>query len=172
MGTSFESIYKNNYEKLYTLSFRLTGNREDAEDVLQIAFLNACKAFDKFRGDADIATWLYRIVINASRKFWKDAAKLPADSYAEETGQSLESVFDHINSYGTVEDTVLVNQIRESCLQMFMNCMPAIYRAVFTLRVILGFTVKEVMEILELSESSVKVTLHRARKTAASHFNG
>ncbi len=84
----------------------------------------------------------------------------------------IEEVYRHINSYGTVEDEVLTSLTRESCLQMFMNCMPAIYRAVYTLRIMLQFPVKETADILDISESAVKINLHRARKAAKDHIDG
>jgi len=55
-----------------------------------------------------------------------------------------------------VEDEVMAVLTRESCLQMFMNCMPSKYRAVYTLRIMLQFSVAETSEILEISESAVK----------------
>ena len=172
MKASFEEVYRQYYSRLYTLAFRMTGNTPDAEDVLQTSFLHAYSAFSSFRGDSEISTWLYRIVINASKKFRKEAFRLPVDSYAEENNVSLENVFRHINSFGSVEDAALVKQTRESCLQMFINCMPQKYRAVYTLRVILDLPVRATTEILEMSESSVKVCLYRARKIAAGHING
>ena len=172
MEASFENIYKVNYQKLYTLAFRMTGNREDSEDILQTSFLNAYKAFPGFRNESSAYTWLYRIVMNAANKHHRERKKLPADEYAENNNIDLNEFYDYIKSYGTVEDEVLTNLTRESCLQMFMNCMPAVYRAVYTLRIMLNFSVKDTAKILEISESSVKVNLHRARNTAKNHIEG
>ena len=71
-----------------------------------------------------------------------------------------------------VEDEVLTDMTRETCLQMFINCMPSRYRAVFTLRVMLKLTVAQTADVLEISSSAVKVYLHRARKVARDHING
>jgi RNA polymerase sigma factor (sigma-70 family) len=170
METVFEEIYKNNYSKLYTLAFRMTGSREDSEDILQTSFLNAYRSFSNFRNKSSVYTWLYRIVVNTAKKYSKERARLPVDEYAENNGLTKKEVYDHINSFARVEDNVLVSMTRETCLQMFMNCMPALFRTVYTLRVMLELSVKETAEILDITESAVKVNLHRARKAAAKHF--
>ena len=172
VSTVFENIYKTNYQKLYTLAFRMTGSREDSEDILQTSFLNAYKAFPSFRNESSAYTWLYRIVMNAANKYHRERKKLPAEEYAENNNISINEFYRYINSYGTVEDEVLINLTRESCLQMFMNCMPAVYRAVYTLRIMLNFSVKNTAKILDISESSVKVNLHRARNAAKNHIEG
>ena len=172
MNTEFETVYNRHYEKLYTLAFRMTGNKEDAEDVLQTAFLNAYKAFEKFRHDSDVGTWIYRIVLNASKKYVKEARRLPVAEYADDHHMSQAEVYGSINRFGQIEDRVLTELTREACLQMFMNCMPPKYRVVYTLRCILHFSVKEISEILDMSESAVKVNLNRARTVIKSHFDG
>jgi RNA polymerase sigma factor (sigma-70 family) len=172
MNTTFEAVYQAQYEKLYTLAFRMTGSKEDAEDVLQTAFLNAYKAFDRFRHDSAVSTWLYRIVMNVAKKYAQESRKLPVEEYAEEHQISQADVYNYINRFGQVEDEVLTNRTRETCLQMFMNCMPSKYRAVYTLRIILDFSVQETAEILDIKENTVKVNLYRARNIIKTHFAG
>lgn len=169
---TFEQVYKDNYSKLYTLAFRMTGKKEDAEDVLQNAFINAFKAYDYFRQESSAYTWLYKIVLNESKKYMMQMAKMPVDHYAEENNKTAAEIFQYVNSFGEVEDEVLVNNSKETCLQLFMNCMPWRYRVVFTLRVILQFSDKETAEMLDMSESSVKTNLHRARKMIKESMEG
>lgn len=172
MNSVFENIYKTHYAKLYTLAFRMTGSVQDAEDVLQTSFLNAYKAFPRFREKSSVYTWLYRIVLNTSRNHFRKWEKLRVDRYAEEKGIPLEEAYAGVNSFGQVEEEAFTNQIRETCLQMFMNCMPAKYRTVYTLRVMLHLSVKETAEVLEISADAVKTNLYRARKIAKSHLEG
>lgn len=172
MKTKFAAVYQTQYDKLYTLAFRMTGNKEDAEDVLQTAFLNAYQAFDSFRQDSAVSTWLYRIVMNVAKKYTQELRKLPVEKYAEEHQISQADVYAYINRFGQIEDDVLTNCTRETCLQMFMNCMPPKYRAVYTLRIILDFSVQETAEILDIRENTVKVNLHRARNIIKDHFMG
>lgn len=172
MKQPFEELYQEQYQRLYTLAFRLSGNRSDAEDILQTSFMNAFNAYEKFEGRSSVSTWLYQIVLNASRQFWRDARKLPVTVIAEENGISEENVYSEINSYGETENEILTEQLRESCIQMFMNCMPPKYRVVYTLRVILDFSVEETMAILECSKASVKTDLSRAKSIMRDHFDG
>jgi len=172
MNTEFGLLYRQHYDKLYTLAFRMTGKSEDAEDVMQLSFLNAYKSFENFRHESSAYTWLYRIVMNTGKMFFRENRKLPALIYSDEHGITQQEFYNYINSFGMVEDQALTNLTRESCLQMFMNCMPSRYRAVFTLRVMLNLSVKETASILDISSSAVKVYLHRARRAAQDHLEG
>jgi RNA polymerase sigma-70 factor (ECF subfamily) len=148
----------------------MTGNRPDSEDILQTAFLQAYAAFDRFRHESSVYTWLYRIVLNTSKKYYKESRKLPVQEYAEEHDIPQSEVYGYINRFGRSEDEVLIRRTRETCLQMFMNCMPSKYRAVYTLRTILHFSVLETAEILAIKANTVKVNLHRAKKIIQGHM--
>lgn len=168
-----EKLYKSHYERLFTLAFRMTGNQANAEDVMQNAFLSAIKSYDSFQHKSSLYTWLYVIVLNAAKSFIQKEKKLPMDIYAEENNISLESAYNYIGTFGELpEDHTMVEQVRETCLQMFMNCLPPDYRVVFTLREILQLSVKESAEILDISENSVKIRLSRAKEMLREHFNG
>ena len=64
--SAFEELVRLTYADTYTLAYRLTGNEEDARDVVQDAYLRAFKGLRKFRGDAQFTTWLYRITANCA----------------------------------------------------------------------------------------------------------
>ena len=63
---AFDELVRRTYVDLFTLAVRLTGNEEDARDVVQDAYLRAWKGIGKFRGDAALSTWLYRITANCA----------------------------------------------------------------------------------------------------------
>lgn len=150
----------------------MTGSKEDSEDAVQNAFLNAVKSFDKFKNNSSVYTWLYRILLNECKKYKRDEFRLPVDIYAEENNLTIEQVYNYINKFGITEDEVLIEDVKKSCLQMFMNCMPQNFRAVFTLRKVLKFTVSETADILQIKESLVKIRLHRAVKIMKDHLSG
>src|SRR5256885_5952353 len=64
--SAFDDLVRATYADAYTLAYRLTGNEEDASDVVQEAYLRAFKSLKRFRGDAQFSTWLYRIVANCA----------------------------------------------------------------------------------------------------------
>src|SRR6266540_3387136 len=63
---AFDELVRLTYADAYTLAVRLTGNEEDARDVVQEAYLRAYKGVRRFRGDAQFSTWMYRIVANCA----------------------------------------------------------------------------------------------------------
>src|SRR5579862_5450397 len=63
---AFEELVKATYTDMYTLAYRLTGNEEDARDVVQEAYLRAYRGLKRFRGDARFTTWMYRITANCA----------------------------------------------------------------------------------------------------------
>jgi RNA polymerase sigma-70 factor (ECF subfamily) len=68
---AFEALVEKYQKKMVNIAFRIIGDYEAASEVVQDAFVSAFKAMRKFRGDARFSTWLYRIVINASRNRMK-----------------------------------------------------------------------------------------------------
>src|SRR5215510_11255789 len=64
--SAFEELVRRTYVDTYTLAMRLTADEEDARDVVQETYLRAWKGIRRFRGDAALSTWLYRITANAS----------------------------------------------------------------------------------------------------------
>src|SRR5689334_19666116 len=63
---AFDELVRQTFVDTFTLACRLTGNEEDARDVVQDAYLRAWRAIGKFRGEAQFSTWMYRITANAS----------------------------------------------------------------------------------------------------------
>ncbi|HYF74954.1 MAG TPA: RNA polymerase sigma factor [Candidatus Nitrosocosmicus sp.] len=163
MNMDLNSLYEQHYDKLFTVAYRLTGSREDAEDVVQEAFLNACKAFHTFQGNSSLSTWLYRIVVNCSYRYMKKLKKLPVVDISARLNVSEKVFFEMIKSEESVEDIVMTNDMRETCLQLFLKCMPQKQKIAFVLKVLLGLTTEEVAAIMDISEGAVKTNVYRAR---------
>lgn len=157
---SIDVFYRENYYKLLRLAVRLTGNREDAEEVVQESFLNAYKSWNSFKNKSKRFTWLYRITVNCATKYNKKSGKLPVSDSAEKYG----IIENQLKADDNVENKVIADEIREYCLQIFINLMPRKQRIAFALKVLLDMPVKEVSEIMNISESSVKVNVFRAKK--------
>ncbi len=159
-------LYENEYDKLYCIAFRMTGNHHDAEDVLQSAFLKAIKHLQKFKGEAKLSTWLYRILVNEGNNNFKQIKKLPVVAITQSLGISEVDFFANLEaSSEPIENKLIVEEMREKCLTAFMRCLPKQQRAVFVLRTFLNLSLLEIAEILEISENNAKVTLYRSRKS-------
>lgn len=163
MKLEFDKVYEDHYDRLYKLAYRLTGNKEEAEDILQDAFLNAYGAFPEFQNKSAVSTWLYRIVINCAHKNMKKLKRLPVYDIAERYNMSKDEFFEKLKSYEPVEDEVMVNCMREQCLQLFLKCLPRRQRIAFTLKVLLGLSCEDVSEIMGIPVGAVKTNVYRAR---------
>src|SRR3954451_13269444 len=67
--SAFDELVRATYAETYTLAYRLTGDEEDARDVVQEAYLRAYRGLKRFRGDAQFTTWMYRITANSASTF-------------------------------------------------------------------------------------------------------
>ena len=81
---AFEQLVRLTYHDTYTLAYRLTGNEEDARDVVQETYLRTYRSIGRFRGDAQFSTWLYRITANC-------AASVSARSPAQATSSRADT---------------------------------------------------------------------------------
>jgi RNA polymerase sigma-70 factor, ECF subfamily len=159
----FDQLYRDNQLKVYRLALSLAGNTHDAEDITQEAFFRAFRSYDTFRNDSSFYTWIYRIAINVSNDHLKHRTKLPIYSLTEDQGYSLEEIIDS-NPANNPETELLAYQARTKCLHSLTECLQANERKIFCLAIMLGLPHKHVAEILDCSVSSVKTTLHRAKK--------
>src|SRR2546428_583302 len=81
---AFEELVRATYTDVYALAYRLTGNEEDARDVVQEAYLRAYKGLKRFRGEARFSTWMYRITANCASTAMSKGAKHRHDELDEE----------------------------------------------------------------------------------------
>lgn len=149
-------------ERIYNLALRLMRNREDAEDVLQETFLVMMNKLDTFSGQSSLYTWLYRIATNIA--LGKLRSKKPVDGSVSVYDPRFEAIkgVDLQTWPSHIEQEVNETEFQE-CLQRAIAELPDHYRAVFVLRDLEGFSIKETARILQLKESNVKVRLMRAR---------
>ena len=161
----YEQLVRDNIGWMLALAQRLLSNRTLAEDAVQDAFLDAFRALDTFEGRSSLKTWLHRITVNASLaklRRLKRLAEQPLDAYLPEFDQHdcrTEAPWTHI---ARVED-VLENEHLRMLVHTNIDALPDSYRIVLLLRDIEGYNTNEVSKLLDISESNVKVRLHRAR---------
>lgn len=172
MPLEFEACYRDYHDRLYRVAYRITGSREDAEDALQDAYLNAYRGLSGFRGQSAAGTWLYRITVNSAFKYIKRRKSFPVSEMARLAGISESAFFERLADYETVEDTVLTENLRETCLQMFLECMPRKQRIAFVLNVLLQLPGGQVAEIMGITLGAVKTNVYRARQHMVDNMAG
>src|SRR5213592_2951438 len=82
--SAFEELVRLTYADTYTLAYRLTGNEEDARDVVQDSYLRAYRGIRRFRGEAQFSTWLYRITANCASTTIQRRARARHDDLDED----------------------------------------------------------------------------------------
>ena len=150
---AFEELYHVYKSYLFSLAWRFHGNRADAEDSLQEAFIAAFRSIGSFEGTAKISTWLYRILLNAcitkQRRTHRDVE--PLDFLHEAR---------HPSSADASGDVMLAHH-----LETQLRTLPELQRAVFLLYASEGFTHEEIGETLHISTGTSKSYYHRAKET-------
>lgn len=145
-------IYRLYSKAMFNISYRITNDHNDAEDVLQEAFVSAFQNIDSYKGTASFGSWLKRIVVNKALNFLKKNRPefVPienADRYEE----------DHTSD--EVEISISVAQVKRA-----IELLPEGYRVVFTLYLLEGYDHKEIAAILDITESTSKSQYNRSKR--------
>ncbi|MGD8627515.1 MAG: sigma-70 family RNA polymerase sigma factor [bacterium] len=159
---AFGKLMERYQNKIYRLGRRMTETDEDAEDVLQEAFIKAFKSLGRFREKSKFSTWLYRITVNQAlmklRKKKLDAVSLDEPVATEEGSVQRDIEDDTLDPL----DKLIETESLET-LDMAIADLPPGYRAVFVLRHVEELSTEETARILKISVPAVKSRLHRTR---------
>lgn len=160
---------------VYSLLYRLTENAEDAGDLTQETFLSALKAIKKFRGDADLKTWLFRIAINESRnrfRWWKRRKREKTVSLDDTIGSSDVAIHETLPGDSASPEETTLRRERERGLRDALLTLPDIYREVIILCDIEGFSYEEIASALEINIGTVKSRIARGREELRRKLKG
>jgi len=147
-------------DRLYRLSLRLTGDPAAAEDVVQEAFLKLMAGAEKIEGRSRLSTWLYRVAYNASIDRLRDRKRIVAvpEEAEDETPPMPALLVDFLSPEEMLEDAETRHALDEA-----IAALPPSLRAAFHLRDVEGLSTAEAAEALSVTETNLKVRLHRAR---------
>ncbi|MEZ5239928.1 MAG: sigma-70 family RNA polymerase sigma factor [Microthrixaceae bacterium] len=154
---AFDELVRGTYAESYTLAYRLTGNEEDARDVVQESYLRAFRGLKRFRGDAQFTTWLYRITANCAATHLGRRAKHHHEELADDV--EVDDLADARHPEAHAENAALRDRLQAS-----LRRLPPRLRAVVVLRDVYDLPHEAIAAELGISESAAKVRLHRARK--------
>ena len=158
----FEIIIRRYNQLLYRVSFSILKNDVEAEDVMQETYVRAYEHLDQFAGRAQFRTWLTRIAIHeALARAQRSKRFHPLDSPDDHLDGG---VMDQLSAPDRSPEQQVVNTEMRHLLERAIERLPELYRCVFMLRDVEQMSIEEVGRILNLSESTVKVRLHRARR--------
>ena len=138
---------------MFSICYRIANDRDDAQDILQDAFISAFKNIESYRGTASFGAWLKKIVVNKAINHIK-SRRLEVVSVEEMSKEvAAEDVFED-------EDIYLNVEMVKGAIQQLPNG----YRVVFSLYLLEGYDHKEIGEILGITESTSKSQYNRAKK--------
>jgi len=154
---AFDEMVRRTHRDAYGLALRLTSDEEDARDVVQDAYLRAYRSIDRFRGDAQFSTWLYRIVANCAstttgKRRRHRHEELPYDAQVADLRPEIDPAAQ-----------ADVGELREQ-LDDAIRDLPPRLRSVVVLRDVYDLPHDAIAEELGISVSAAKVRLHRARR--------
>ncbi len=157
-AAAFQALVERHRSMVYRVAFQFAGNHHDAEDIAQEVFIKVYRSLDRFRQDAQLSSWLYRIVMNACidhRRRHSPAGSAPFGEDAEQKMLNTPEV-----TPGP-EERAYAGEIG-SLLESAVAALPKGQRIVFVMRHHQGLKLGEIANALGLAEGTVKRQLHAA----------
>jgi RNA polymerase sigma-70 factor, ECF subfamily len=162
-SAAIEELVTRYERKLFRLAQNITSNYEDAEEVVQNAFVKAFQSLDSFRGDSGFYTWLVRIALNEAlmrvrgvQRFREVSIDVPQETEEHLIPRELEE-------WGPNPEERYSQEELRTILDKNINELDPGYRIVFQLRDVEGLSIRETARALGLSLTAVKARLRRAR---------
>jgi len=152
-----KKLYHLYVDAMYSVSVRIIGSSEDAQDVVQESFIHAFTNLSQFRYESTFGAWLKKIVINRSLNFLKKNKIV------------FEEIFDDMLS--TEEDYIIDLYLELGRVKESIELLPNGYRQIMCLYLIEGFDHIEISEILKISESTSRSQYTRAKKKLLQIYN-
>lgn len=152
------------YERsVYLMALSYMKNEADAEDVAQEAFIKAFKNLSTFRAEARFSTWLISITLNEARSRLRRQALIRMESLDDPLDEEETVSLALLRDWREIPSEAVEREEVRKLLERAVQGLPEIYRQVFLLRDLEELNVNETAQLLNISISSVKVRLHRAR---------
>lgn len=177
---AYQQLVERHQERLFVVAYDIMKNREDAEDVVQEAFVKAFFSLDKFKGESSIFSWLYRITFNMAldlqRKLkrrggrhieYKEQRNVSSDSGDDSSASTPAEAMESAIGSGKIEnpfEALSRKETRERLDEVFSDLSEE-HREIITLREIDGLDYDEIAKRLEIPRGTVMSRLFYARKT-------
>jgi RNA polymerase sigma-70 factor, ECF subfamily len=163
---TFEQIKAKYESRIYNVIYRMVGSREDAEDLTLETFVNAWRHWDRFRGDAQVSTWLHQIAINNCKNRFKQRDRQRSreimsldDTIETDSGELSREVAD----WTAAPEKLLLESEFAQKIQEAVEALAPEYREVLLLAQYEDLPYEEIAAITGLTVPTVKTRLHRAR---------
>ena len=165
---AFDSLVDRHSTRAYQIAYSVLGNREDAEEVAQDAFIRMHRALPNFRGESEFTTWMYRIVINLARNKYRwnktrmaafhDSIDAPAEGDDVDTRK-----IELPDTRNTPEEEAVYAEL-DQALQSELGKLPEAQRQVLVMRNVLDMSYEDIADAMKCKIGTVKSRLARARE--------
>lgn len=155
---AFDGLVRATHRNVYALAYRLVGNAEDASDVTQEVYLRVWRHLGRFRGEADLGTWIHRITVNRALTHLQRASRRPQPAAPEDLPET--PVADRTEQ-----------QADADLLERALRRLPEQQRTVVVLKDVYGWTGEEIAKAMGSTEGAIKVRLFRARARLADELS-
>lgn len=161
---AFQGLVEKYQRRIYAVAYGLLGNREDALDAVQEAFIKAYKSIDRFKGKSGFYTWLYRIATNAAIDLGRKQSRRGEVEFREEIESEQET-----GSYPVMPmpenpaDELMKRELGE-LIEDAIAKLPPDQRTAVVLREIEGLSYREIAKVMKCSQGTVMSRLHYGRK--------
>lgn len=156
----FEVLMRRYNQRLYRVLHSYASDEEAIKDVLQLTYIKAFENLGSFRGEAQFSTWITRIAINEGLKFLDRKKRFSSLQLLEKKRRMKE---ESKYSFDSPEETAIQNDYKK-LLEEVVGNLPPKYRSVYIMREIEDMDTRETSECLNITESNVKVRLHRSKQ--------
>jgi RNA polymerase sigma-70 factor (ECF subfamily) len=162
-SASFGFLVEKYQNMVFSLAIKMLKHREESEEVSQDTFVKAYKSLSKFHGESKFSTWLYRVAYNTCLDRIKKNRKY--NNNVEINDATSNEIFHAESIFDSLE-----NKERSEIIQECMDKLPEDERAIIHLFYFEELSLKEIIEVVSISEGNLKVKLYRARKKLFSIF--
>jgi RNA polymerase sigma-70 factor (ECF subfamily) len=162
---AFRILVQRHGRTLYHVAYRMTGNPQDSEEIVQETFLRAYKALERFEMRANFATWIYRIAVNRTLDFLSTKKTHMQNSYQITDEPDPENSREiQVEAPQPGPDRLLGSAEMKTRMTEALGLLTAVERVAFTMRHMEGRSVDEISQALKVKNSAAKNTIFRAVK--------
>jgi RNA polymerase sigma-70 factor (ECF subfamily) len=167
LDAAFEGLVRAFQDRLYSFALRLSGNREDAEEIAQDSFVRAYRALKTYPAERiralSLQAWLYRVTLNVARNRWRGKrVRLVSLGNGGSDGEDARRAWDAPDASEQRPDSRLEREQDRRGLASLVASLPERYRAAIILRYVEGLRLEEVAAILNQPLGTAKSNVHRA----------
>lgn len=153
---ALNTLVRRYHKPVYNYLLKLTGNREDAADLAQTAFIRCCKSIKKLKDHEKFAPWLYRIAANAARDFWRSRKDMVSfDNDSEDSKSYNDILHSEDDPYRTTESLDRADIVKKA-----LSRLPIDQREVLILKIYQGLKFTEIAETVDAPLNTVKSRLY------------